>query len=77
MLIEILGTGCAKCELLARHAEEAARSLGLDYRIEKVKEIPDILARGVMSTPAMAVDGVLKVQGHVPTVRSLAELLKG
>ena len=76
MLIEILGTGCAKCELLARHAEEAARSLGLDYRIEKVKEIPDILARGVMSTPAMAVDGVLKVQGHVPTVRSLAELLK-
>ncbi len=77
MLIEILGTGCAKCELLAKHAEEAARSLGLDYRIEKVKEIPDILARGVMSTPAMAVDGVLKVQGHVPTVRSLAELLKG
>jgi small redox-active disulfide protein 2 len=77
MLIEVLGTGCAKCELLARHAEEAARSLGLDYRIEKVKEIPDILARGVMSTPAMAVDGVIKVQGHVPTVRSLAELLKG
>ncbi len=76
MLIEILGTGCAKCELLAKHAEEAARSLGLEYRLEKVKEIPDILARGVMSTPAMAVDGVLKVQGHVPTVRSLAELLK-
>ncbi len=76
MLIEILGTGCAKCELLARHAEEAARSLGLDYRLEKVKEIPDILARGVMSTPAMAVDGVIKVQGHVPTVRSLAQLLK-
>lgn len=76
MLIEILGTGCAKCELLAKHAEEAARSLGLDYRIEKVKEIPAILARGVMSTPAMAVDGVIKVQGHVPTVRSLAELLK-
>jgi small redox-active disulfide protein 2 len=77
MLIEILGTGCAKCELLAKHAEEAARSLGLDYQMVKVKEIPDILARGVMSTPAMAVDGVLKVQGHVPTVRSLAELLKG
>lgn len=77
MLIEILGTGCAKCELLAKHAEEAARSLGLEYRIEKVKEIPDILARGVMSTPALAVDGVVKLQGHVPTVRSLAQLLKG
>ena len=75
MLIEILGTGCAKCELLARHAEEAARSLGLDYRIEKVKEIPDIMARGVMSTPAMAVDGVIKVQGHVPTSRHIEKLL--
>jgi small redox-active disulfide protein 2 len=76
MLIEILGTGCAKCELLARHAEEAARSLGVDYRLVKVKEVPDILARGVMSTPALAVDGVVKLQGHVPTVRSLAALLK-
>jgi len=76
MLIEILGTGCAKCELLAKHADEAARSLGLDYQIVKVKEIPDIMARGVMSTPALAVDGVLKLQGHVPTVRGLAELLR-
>ena len=77
MRIEILGTGCAKCELLAKHAEEAARSLGADYELVKVKEVADIMARGVMSTPALAVDGVLKVQGHVPTVRSLAELLKG
>ncbi|HEX9082709.1 MAG TPA: thioredoxin family protein [Holophagaceae bacterium] len=76
MLIEILGTGCAKCELLAKHAEEAARSLGLDYQLVKVKEVPDILARGVMSTPALAVDGVVKLQGHVPTVRSLAQLLQ-
>ena len=76
MKIEILGTGCPKCALLGKHAEEAARSLGLDYQLIYIKEIPDILARGVMSTPAMAVDGVIKVQGHVPTVRSLAELLK-
>jgi small redox-active disulfide protein 2 len=77
MKIEILGTGCAKCALLGKHADEAARSLGLDYELSYVKEIPDILARGVMSTPALSVDGVVKLQGHVPTVRSLAELLKG
>lgn len=77
MRIEILGTGCAKCELLAKRAEEAARSLGLEFELVKVKEIPDILARGVMTTPALAVDGVLKVQGHVPTTEHLKNLLMG
>lgn len=75
MKIEILGPGCAKCALLGKHADEAARALGLDYELTYVKEIPDILARGVMSTPAMAVDGVLKVQGHVPTTRHIEKLL--
>ncbi|MDE3034321.1 MAG: thioredoxin family protein, partial [Acidobacteriota bacterium] len=42
MKIEILGTGCAKCALLGKHADEAARSLGLDYELTYVKEIPDI-----------------------------------
>ncbi len=77
MKIEILGTGCAKCALLGKHADEAARSLGLDYELTYVKEIPDILAHGVMSTPAMAVDGVVKVQGHVPTSRHIEKLLLG
>ncbi len=76
MRIEILGPGCAKCNLLAQHAEEAAQSMGLDYEIVKVTALPDILARGVMSTPAMAVDGVLKVQGHVPTSRNIGKMLQ-
>ena len=75
MRIEILGPGCAKCNLLAQHAEEAAQSMGLDYEIVKVTALPDILARGVMSTPAMAVDGILKVQGHVPTSRNIGKML--
>lgn len=77
MRIEILGTGCPKCALLGKHADEAARALGLHYELAYVKDIPEIMARGVMSTPALVVDGVVKLQGHVPTVRGLMELLKG
>ena len=77
MKIEILGTGCPKCALLGRHADEAARALGLDYELVYVKDLPAILAHGVMSTPALVVDGVVKLQGHVPTVRGLMEVLKG
>jgi small redox-active disulfide protein 2 len=73
--IQILGTGCPKCHLLADHAEQAAKALGLDYRIEKVTDIPAIVAFGVMTTPALAVDGTVKVAGRVPTVAALKELL--
>ena len=77
MLIEILGSGCAKCKLLAERADEAARGLGLDARIVKVTEYPDIAARGVMSTPGLVVDGIVKSQGHVPSVATIQGMLKG
>lgn len=76
-VIEILGRGCTKCHMLSERAEAAAKKLGLDYSLVKVTELPDIMARGVMSTPAMVVDGVVKVQGQVPTEEALAALLSG
>lgn len=76
MLIEILGSGCTKCKLLAERAEEAARELGLEAQIVKITDYPDIASRGVMSTPGLVVDGVVKSQGHVPTVVAIQGMLK-
>ena len=76
MKIEVLGSGCDKCKLLAERAEEAAKGLGVDFTLVKVTEYPDIVARGVMSTPGLVVDGVVKSQGHVPTVAAIRDLLR-
>jgi small redox-active disulfide protein 2 len=76
MRIEVLGSGCAKCKLLAERAEEAARGLGADFTLVKVTEYPDIVARGVMSTPGLVVNGIVKCQGQVPTVAAIRELLR-
>jgi small redox-active disulfide protein 2 len=73
--IEILGIGCARCRQLTTAAEAAARGLGLDYELVKVTEIPDILARGVMLTPALAVDGKVKAAGRIPTAAELEGML--
>lgn len=73
--LQVLGTGCTKCEMLARHAEEAARALGLDYELEKVTDIGRITDFGVMLTPALVVDGAVKVSGRVPTAESIKRLL--
>ena len=73
--LQILGTGCAKCRMLTDHAERAAKELGLEYTLEKVTDINDIVAFGVMATPALVVDGEVKVAGRVPTVESLKPLL--
>ena len=71
--IEVLGPGCQKCRVLYEHAEQAARELGLDYEIEKVTDIDAIIGYGVMATPALVVDGKLKLAGRVPS----AEQIKG
>lgn len=75
--LQILGTGCPKCRLLTEHAERAARELGLDYELEKVTDIEKILEFGIVATPALVVDGEIKVFGHVPSARKLMELLVG
>jgi small redox-active disulfide protein 2 len=73
--LQILGTGCAKCRLLTEHTEEAARALGIEYTLEKVTDIEQIVAFGVMATPALVVDGEIKIAGRVPTAESLKALL--
>jgi small redox-active disulfide protein 2 len=73
--LQILGTGCPKCRMLTEHTERAAQELGLDYELEKVTDFDRILEFGVVATPALVVDGEIKVFGHVPTTARLAEML--
>jgi len=76
MKLQILGTGCPKCRKLTENAEAAARELGVEYTVEKVTDINEIMKFGVMMTPALAVDGEVKVAGKVPDVEELKELLQ-
>ena len=75
MKIEVLGTGCAKCEALAANATAAVEKLGIDAEVAKVKDIMEITARGVMMTPALVVDGQVKVCGKVPSVDEIEKML--
>jgi len=63
--IQILGTGCPKCKKLAENAEAAAKDLGIEYSLEKIIEINEIMKLGVMVTPALAIDGQVKSIGKV------------
>ena len=74
--IQILGTGCPKCIQLAENAEIAAKERDIICEIEKVTDINDIMKFGVMMTPALAVDGVVKVVGKVATVEKIKELIR-
>ncbi len=74
--IQILGTGCPKCKKLAENAEAAARELGIEYTLEKVTAISDIMKFGVMMTPALVVDGQVKISGKVPGAEEIKAMLK-
>ncbi|MGB6222215.1 thioredoxin family protein [Haloferula sp.] len=76
MKLQILGTGCAKCNQLAASAQAAADRLGLDYEFEKVTDFIRFAEMGVMVTPALVVDGKLKVAGRVPSDADLEKMLK-
>lgn len=73
--IEILGTGCPKCKKLTELTMEAAAELGMECNIVKVEDIQQIMAHGVMMTPALVVDGVVKITGKVPSVEELKKLI--
>jgi len=73
--VQILGTGCPKCRTLTANAEEAIRELGLDAEIVKVDQIKDIVRMGVMATPALAVDGMVKSSGHLLSVEQVKRIL--
>lgn len=76
-MIEVLGTGCPKCQATMQNVEQAVSELGVQAEVVKVYDIAEITARGVMMTPAVAVDGEVKVVGKVPTVDEIKTLLKG
>ena len=75
MKIQILGTGCPKCETLAANAKAAIAECGVDAEISKVSDINDIMAFGVMMTPALAIDGEVKSMGKVLSVSDIREML--
>ena len=74
--IAILGTGCPKCAQLAANAEEAARELGIEYELEKVTNLNDIMGFGVMMTPGIAVDGQVRSSGKVASAQDIKQWLQ-
>lgn len=77
MKIQILGSGCPKCQSLAQNAEEAVKNLGLDARVEKVTDSDTITDMGVLVTPGLAVDGEVRSTGKVLSSEEIQELLQG
>ena len=74
-LVQILGTGCAKCETLMHNAKEAIKQSGTEATVEKITDITQITSFGVMMTPALAIDGEVKSVGKVLSSGDIAELL--
>ncbi|MCX7725989.1 MAG: thioredoxin family protein [Chitinispirillaceae bacterium] len=73
--IEILGTGCPKCKKLFETASEAVKQLCIEAELNKVEDINEIMKFGVMMTPALVVDGEVKVVGRVPSVEELKKII--
>jgi small redox-active disulfide protein 2 len=73
--LQILGPGCSRCTNLAAATEQAAKTLGLEYQIEKVTDMKQIMTFGVMMTPALVVDGKVKLAGRVPAVEEIKKML--
>ena len=73
--LQILGTGCAKCDQLAAATKQAADASGIEYELEKITDFLRFAEFGVMITPALVVDGEVKVTGKVPSVVALQKLL--
>lgn len=74
--IHVLGPGCPKCKQLAEQTEAAAKALGIAYELSKVTDLKEIMAFGVMTTPALVVNGAVKVVGKVPSVEDLKKFLQ-
>jgi small redox-active disulfide protein 2 len=76
MKIEVLGMGCSNCDKLYRHVLEAVKSSGKKVEIVKVEDIQRIMAYGVLSAPALVIDGKVKAAGKVPKVKEIEEWIK-
>jgi small redox-active disulfide protein 2 len=71
-----LGAGCPTCEKLKRNAEAAVRELGIEAKVEKISDMAAIIALGALMTPALAIDGQVKVVGQVPSPEEIKKLLR-
>ena len=76
MQLLVIGPGCTRCRTLAQHTEQAAQELGLTFELSKVSDIQQIMALGVMMTPALAINGSVKISGKVPGVPEIKALLQ-
>ena len=76
MKIEILGTGCAKCKATEKVVRKVVEELGIQAEVVKVEDLQDIVDRGVMMTPAVIVDGDVKIVGHTPTVDEIKKIIE-
>jgi len=76
MKIEILGTGCPKCKATEKIVKKVVDELGKDVEVIKIEDLQEIVNRGVMMTPAVVVDGKVKIVGHVPSADEIKKLLK-
>ncbi|MBN1589725.1 MAG: TM0996/MTH895 family glutaredoxin-like protein [Pirellulales bacterium] len=74
-LIQVLGPGCAKCEELKHNVEEAVSQSGIEATVEKITDISAIVGFGVMTTPALAIDGQVKSVGKVSTAEEIKQML--
>jgi small redox-active disulfide protein 2 len=75
MLIQVLGTGCAKCKTLYDVARKAAEEAGVDARVEKVDDIQQIMAFDILTLPGLVIDGQVKAAGRVPGVEEIKRLI--
>ena len=76
MVIKILGSGCKKCKKLEANAKEAVAKMGIEAEIQKVTAMKDIMGYGVMSTPALVVDDVVKASGQLLNVKQIVRILE-
>jgi small redox-active disulfide protein 2 len=75
MIIKVLGTGCASCKKLEENTKKAVEELGIEATIEKVTDFKQIMAYGVMKTPALVVDEKVKIMGRVPSPEEIKKYL--
>ena len=76
MKIEVLGSGCKKCTNLAAEIERIAQQLSVDFELQKITDMAAILGYGVMSTPAIVIDGKVVSAGNVPSESEISQLLQ-
>ena len=75
-ILQVLGTGCPKCKKMAENAQAAIKEAGIEGEVVKVTDINDMIERGVMSTPALIIDGKLMAQGKIPKMEQLKEWIE-